>query len=72
MSDPKKHIITMVVTVTMEDMDGTPEESAEIAFEQVSSAMEGKESVYGWPGEADVEVTHFHDMAGFFVPFRGI
>lgn len=70
--DPKKHIITMVVTVTMEDMDGTPEQSAEIAFEQVSSAMEGKESNYGWPGEADVEVTHFHEVAVFFVPFRGI
>jgi len=33
----------------MQEMDSTTEESAEIAHEQITCALQGVESAYGWP-----------------------
>jgi hypothetical protein len=57
-----KHIIKMQVTVYMEDMTCHPELSAEIADEQVSLALEGDESVYGYPGTFTVQVIDFEEV----------
>lgn len=51
-----KHVITFKVTVTMEDMDGTPEQSAEIALDQVACALIGETSMYGLPWDSEAVV----------------
>jgi len=64
-------MIEMQVTVTMEEMDGTEEQSAVIAFEQVSEALAGRESEYGWPGRwavSTVIAIHSPDLEGDHEP----
>lgn len=43
------HIIHLSIVYRMEDMTGTAEQSAEIAYEQVTEAIAGRQSEYGWP-----------------------
>ena len=43
------HTIRLEIIYHMEEMDGHPEASAEIAFDQVWAALRGEESAYGWP-----------------------
>ncbi len=43
------HKVYISLVVYMDDMDGTPEQSADIAYEQVSAVLEGRESEYGTP-----------------------
>lgn len=47
-----RHMVYIEIAIEMRDMDGTPEQSAEIAFEQVTAALAGNVSEYGLPGEA--------------------
>ena len=57
--DTETHTIRLSVVYRMEEMDGTPEQSAEIALAQISEALNGRESEYGWPqpdGVCDVRV----------------
>ena len=50
------HIIHLSVMYRMEDMDGTPEQSAELALAQVAEALNGRESQYGWPQPDVIDV----------------
>jgi hypothetical protein len=54
-----KHVVKFEVIVYMENMDGHPEASAEIADEQVEAALWGRESQYGFPGTFVVQVTDY-------------
>lgn len=49
------HTITLTVTVEMDEMDGTPEQSAEIALDLVSDAIATQ-----WDADADVQVDRYH------------
>lgn len=53
------HTVRFNVTVYMEDMTGSVIQSAQIADEQVESALLGKESEYGLPGMFTVTVTDY-------------
>jgi len=48
------HTITLAVTVEMDEMDGTPEQSAEIALDLVSEAL-----ATHWDADADVQVDRY-------------
>jgi len=56
------HVIHFDVAVTLHEMDGTLDESIEIALDQVCAALNGGESTYGLPG--DVEVTAREEYSG--------
>lgn len=59
------HTITLTVTLCMEDMTGTAEQSAEIAFEQLSALISGEDCQYGRPtDDADVVVTGYSGEDG--------
>jgi hypothetical protein len=47
-----KHVVYIELAIEMREMDGTPDESAEIAFDQVTAALAGNVSEYGLPHEA--------------------
>lgn len=55
------HIIYFEVAVTMDEMDGTPEQSAEIAYEQVRAALDGEQSQYGLPGCVEVRAREWYE-----------
>jgi len=50
------HMIYFEVVVTMEEMDGHPDGSAELALDQVTEALAGRVSQYGLPGEVTATV----------------
>jgi hypothetical protein len=52
----RTHRVTLSVEVDMTEMDGVPEESAEIALNLV------EEQVHGWFANARVEVTDYRDL----------
>ena len=57
------HTIYFTVEVTMHDMDGHPEQSAEIAADQLYCALQGKESQYGLPGDWHLYQREWYDSS---------
>lgn len=49
------HTVALTVILQMDEMDGTPEQSAEIAHDLVSEAL-----AEHWDADADVQVDRYH------------
>lgn len=48
------HVVTLTLTISMDEMDGTFEQSAEIAAALVEEAVSSQ-----WDANADIEVTRW-------------